>query len=248
MYINVRIQNLDLVLSHILELWNQIQSLPCDGSDRCFAPYDLRCNEDVDFINQLFFTLWYAGALSGWSFGADELAEMGAGEIPPPLGPVDQLSVDMDLPMVLTSTQTEGFTFDMGLGEVRSRLVRSDGVEQDYSINLKGGGNVIVAEDGSLQMVMDDRPAELVLGVGVIEYPEALDPGDLAALVRLIIPPMLAQSNDAFPGFPLPETELSELADIDYFQGKSLAITDLEVSVEGEPGLWMLLEGGLLVQ
>jgi hypothetical protein len=213
-----------------------------------FSNSPLNLAVDDDFVNQLFFTLWYAGALSGWSFGAAELADMGAGDIPPPLGPVAELSVDMDLPMVLTATDTEGFNFDLSLGEVRSRILRDDGVQQDYSINLRGGANVIIAADGSLQMVMDDRPAELVLGVGVVEYPEALDPGDLAALVRLIIPPMLAQSNDAFPGFPLPETELSELADIDYFYGKTLAVTDLQVSVEGDPGLWMLMEGGLLVQ
>ena len=225
-------------------------SLLTDGAAPAvpFSGSPLNVAVDDDFVNQLFFTLWYAGALSGWSFQEAELVEMGAGEIPAPLGPVAELAVDMDLPMVITSTRAEGFSYDVGLGEVRCRISRTDGVEQDYSLNLKGGANTFVAEDGSLKIEMDDRPAELILGVGVVEYPKELDPGDLAALVRLIIPPMLAQSNTAFPGFPLPETELSELADIDYFQGKTLAVTDLQVSVEGEPGVWMLIEGGLLVQ
>jgi len=213
-----------------------------------FSSQPLNVAVDDDFLNQMFFTLWYAGALSGWQFGPEELAAMGSGEIPPPLGPVEEVTVGLELPLVVTGTDVEGFDFDLGVGEVQSTITRTDGEAMGFSTNIHGGASLSVAADGSLTLSMDDRPAELEIGVGVLQYPEELDPGDLAALMRLIVPPMLSQANEAFPGFPLPETELSELADIGYFQGKTLAVTDLGLDITGDGDLWVRIDGGLLVQ
>jgi len=213
-----------------------------------FSAKPLNVAVDDDFLNQLFFTLWYAGALAGWEFGEAELAEMGSGDIPPPLGPVQEVAVGLQLPLVVTGTDVEGFDFDLGVGEVQSTITRTDGETMGFSTNIHGGASLQVATDGSLTLSMDDRPAELEIGVGVLQYPDELDPGDLAALMRLVVPPMLSQANAAFPGFPLPQIELSELADIGYFQGKTLSVTDLGLDITGADDLWVRIEGGLLVQ
>jgi hypothetical protein len=219
-----------------------------DPPDVPFSDAPLNVVVDDDFLNQLFFTLWYAGAMSEWRFTALELAAMGSGDIPPPLGPVETVSVGLQLPLVMTGTDTEGFDFDLGAGEIHSTIVRPDGERFGFSTNLIGAASLMTLPDGTLSLTMDDRPAHLTLGVGVTEYPAQLDPGDLAALIRLVVPPMLGQANGAFPGFPLPETDLGELADLGYFHGKILVVTDLEMAITGEPGLWVQMEGGLSVQ
>ncbi len=213
-----------------------------------FSDAPLNVVVDDDFLNQLFFTLWFAGAMSEWRFTSLELAAMGSGEIPPPLGPIDTVAVGLQLPLVLTSTGTEGFDFDIGAGEIHSTIIRTDGERFGFSTSLIGAASLVVFPDGSISLTMDDRPAYLDLAVGVTESPSELDPGDLAALMRLVVPPMLGQANEAFPGFPLPETELSTLADIGYFYGKTLVVTDLEMAITGEPGLWVKMEAGLEVQ
>ena len=213
-----------------------------------FSARPLNVAVDDDFVNQLFFTLWYAGALSGWEFGEEDLAAMGSGEIPPPLGPVQDVAVGLQLPLVVTGTEVDGFDFDLGVGEVHSLITRTDGTQLSFATNIHGGASLLVAADGSLTLSMDDRPAELEIGVGVLQHPAVLDPGDLAALMRLVVPPMLSQANEAFPGFPLPEIELSDLVDISYFQGKTLSVTDLGLDITGEEDLWIRIDGGLLVQ
>ena len=225
-------------------------SLTTSGTppDMPYSAKPLNVAVDDDFVNQLFFTLWYAGALSGWEFGEAELALMGSGDIPPPLGPVQEVAVGLQLPLVITGTEVEGFDFDLGVGEVHSTITRTDGTQMGFATNIHGGASLMVAADGSLTLTMDDRPAELEIGVGVLQHPAVLDPGDLAALMRLIVPPMLSQANEAFPGFPLPETELSDLVDIDYFQGKTLEVTDLGLDITGNEDLWIRIDGGLLVQ
>ncbi len=213
-----------------------------------FSTSPLTVAVDDDFVNQLLGTVWTSGMLSGFAFTGLELAAMGAGEIPPPMGPVDVVTVDAALPMAVVATDDPDWDFTMGIGEMRSTIRRTDGVELGFSSSILGGGRAFSAPDGSIKMEMDDRPAYLKMGVATLEYPEALDPGDLAALVRLTIPPMLGQANEALPGFPIPETHLGDLADVGYLQGKYLSVDDLRLSIRGDEGLWMTVECGLSIE
>jgi len=213
-----------------------------------FSSSPLTVAVDDDFVNQLLGTVWTSGMLSDFAFTGLELAAMGAGDIPPPMGPVDVVTVDSALPMCLVATDDPEWDFTMGIGEMRSTIRRTDGVELSFSSSILGGGRAFSDTDGSIKMEMDDRPAYLKMGVATLDYPEALDPGDLAALVRLTIPPMLGQANEALPGFPIPETHLGDLADVDYLDGKYLSVDDLRLAVRGDEGLWITVECGLSIQ
>ena len=57
------------------------------------------------------------------------LEAMGAGEIPPPMGPVDHVTVDMHLPMVMTSIESDEFDFEMGLGEMDLDMIDQQVIE-----------------------------------------------------------------------------------------------------------------------
>lgn len=213
-----------------------------------FSTSPLTVAVDDDFVNQLLGTVWTSGMLSNFTFTGAELAAMGAGDIPPPMGPVDLVTVESGLPMALVSTDDPEWDFTMGIGEMRSTIRRTDGVELAFSSSILGGGRAFSDTDGSIKMEMDDRPAYLKMGVATLDYPEALDPGDLAALVRLTIPPMLGQANEALPGFPIPETHLGDLADVDYLNGKYLSVDDLRLAIRGDEGLWITIECGLSIQ
>ena len=213
-----------------------------------FSTAPLSVALDDDFANQLLGTVWTSGMLSGWTFTGLDLAAMGAGEIPPPMGPVDSVTVDMDLPMAVVVSDDPEWDFRMGIGEIRSIIRRTDGEELGFSSNIVGGGRAFADVDGSIKMEMDDRPAHLELGIATLAYPEALDPGDLAALVKLMVPPMLGQANQALPGFPIPSTHLGDLADVGFFQGRYLEVDDLRMNVVGDEGLWITVECGLKVE
>jgi hypothetical protein len=212
-----------------------------------FSAFPLSVAVDDDFANQLMFAIWSAGGMA-WTFTEEELAAMGAEDIPAPLGPAATADVDIGLPMVVTPTDLADFDYDVGIGEVRADLTRTDGEVLAFSVNILAGGLVQSSPDGSLGMVLDDRPAELTLGVSTLEYPDGQVPANLAALVHVIVPPMLAKGNEAVPGFFLPEVDLQPMADIDFFVGRSIVLDNPQVgTVDGE-GLWMLLEGGVSVQ
>ncbi len=142
-----------------------------------FSSSPLSVALDDDFANQLLGTVWTSGMLSDWTFSGDELAAMGAGDIPAPMGPVDLVTVDSALPMALVATDDPEWDFTMGIGEMRSTIRRTDGVELRFSSSILGGGRAFADTDGSIKMEMDDRPAYLKMGVATLEYPEALDPG-----------------------------------------------------------------------
>ena len=212
-----------------------------------FSTAPLAVATDDDFANQLMFAAWHAGGTE-WTFSADELAAMGAEEIPAPLGPVASADVSIQLPMVMTPTTSDSFDYDVAIGEVWAELERTDGEVLGFSVSISAGGRVEPSADGSLAMILDDRPAEVRLGVSTLQYPEGQVPANLAALVTMIVPPMLAQGNEGVDGFFLPQVGLEEMADIDFLQGKSIGLTDPQVgTVDGE-GLWLLLEAGVLVQ
>jgi len=212
-----------------------------------FSTAPLAVAVDDDFSNQLMFALWAAGG-TAWTFDSAELAAMGAEDIPAPLGPAAAADVEIQLPMVVTPTDLADFDYDVGLGEVHADLERTDGEVLSFSINILAGGQVQENADGSLGMILDERPAELTLGVSTLAYPDGQVPANLAALVIMVVPPMLAQGNEAVPGFFLPAVGLQDMADIDFFVGRSITVTDPQVGIVDGEGLWMLLEAGVAVQ
>jgi len=231
------------------ELPNRAGSLMTPGTPPLvpFSNSPLAVAVDDDLVNQLLLALWMVRA-TNWTFSPEELQTMGAEEIPAPLGPLNSVDVEISLPMVMTETTSSEFDFDVGVGEVWSDLARTDGEHLEFSTSILAAARVEESPDGSLNMVMQDQASEIVLGIGVLQYPEGQVPANLAALAELIVPPMLGQANAGVEGFFLPTVPLSDLADIDFFAGRELRLADPTVGTAGGEGLWFLLEGGLEVE
>ncbi len=199
---------------------------------------------DDDLVNQLLYAFWTSGALSSLQIGNLELAVLMGEQMDPPLGPVESVTIDFQLPPVIQPAVQDDMDFNLGIGELRLAFLREDGVLHDFSVNASTGSTASIEPvDGEDQVVMalDSRPAYVQVEVGTISYDPNLDPGDLAALVRLIVPPLLGRSSDFMPGIAVPALELGELSDMDALQGVSLQFRDPEISMTAEG--WIALEG-----
>ena len=51
------------------------------------------------------------------------------------------------------------------------------------------------------------------MAVGGTSWPDALDPGDLASLIKLMVPPLLGNADNFLPGISLPPLDLGSLSD-----------------------------------
>jgi hypothetical protein len=194
---------------------------------------------DDDLINQLLFAVWAGGALHGISFSGAELVLL-AGEIPPPLGPVERVDARVDLPPVVGAPTHEGATADLSLGELRMVVTREDGVVTDASLNVRTGASVRFTDEGALDLALDARPAYMTLEVGVEAWPQGLDPGDIAALFRLTTPPLLGTVAALFPAFDLPAFPL---------EGTVPGLDDAELRLASPNARmqdgWLVIDGSL---
>ncbi len=201
---------------------------------------------DDDLVNQLLFAFWTSGQLSGLQLGEVELAVMMGEQMDPPLGPVQTLTIDMQLPPIMQPAVQDDMTFNLAFGELIISFERDDGVLHSFSVNASTGATAAMQPvDGEDNVVMslDGRPAYVQVHVGALEYDQALDPGDLAALIRLMVPPLLSRSAEFMPSVPVPALELSKMTDMEALQGVTLQLSGTEISVT-EQG-WLLLRGDL---
>ncbi len=217
-------------------------SLRTDGDGPSFpldttAPFAVAI--DDDFVHQLLFNVWAAGTTAGIEFGALELQAL-AGEIPAPIGPVDTVEIDVKLPVTTGPATYDDQQLDVAIGELRMKVTREDGEVIDASVNLRTGAVVEMSSEGELKFVLDARPAKMDLDVGMETSPTGLDPGDVAALVRLTVPPLLNTLATFVPGIPVPAIPLDSFSEA--FAGMELAVTDPTVRVEDR---WLVLEGTL---
>jgi hypothetical protein len=218
-------------------------SLATDGDGPSFpltetAPFAMAA--DDDFLNQLLFNMWASGAMRDIAFSGVEMQAL-AGEIPAPLGPVASVEIDVDLPPVFAEATYADQHFDLAIGELRLRATRDDGVLNDASVNVRTGGTLAFDDAGELGMSLDDRPAYMTLEVGMESWPESLDPGDMAALVRLSVPPMFGTLSMFLPDFPVPSIPLDSFG----LPGEALRIEEPSASVKDG---WLVLEGSLTAE
>ena len=194
---------------------------------------------DDDLVDQVLFAFWATGALR-IEFGAVEVAVLSGGEpLPPPLGPVAGVVLDIGLPPVIRPGDDE-HGMKLQLGEFVMDIAREDGVAVTASINVVAGGD-LEQQDGALAVVLDDRPAYIDVDVGMLATPEGLDPGDLASLFRLMTPTLLGSAAGFMPTMPLPVIPVGDLFAVDELEGKGLLIQDAEVEML-ESG-WLTVTG-----
>ena len=206
-----------------------------DGRDAAFS-----VAADDDVVNQLLYAFWASGALGGFTFSETELYLLTGSEVPAPLGPLNQVTLDGALPPVLSAPPDDEVDASLGLGELGLTFEREDGERFVFSVSARTGATLDVNEAGELTFGLDDRPARVELAVGTVEAPAALDPGDLAALIRLIVPPLLGGASSFLPGFPAPTLDLYELSGLPALEGVELALQDPSVSVQEDGGALML--------
>jgi hypothetical protein len=98
---------------------------------------------------------------------------------------------------------------------------------------------VSFSEADELSLTLDNRPSLITMAVGVTDWPASLDAGDLASLVKLMVPPLLGNADNFLPSIRLPPIELGGFsASMD---GIALTPQDLTLSI-GDGG-WIVLEG-----
>jgi hypothetical protein len=195
---------------------------------------------DDDFINQLAFAFWHTGLLKDVSLPGIAVGGMAGSALPPPLGPADNVLLSLDLPPIASPPRDVSFDADISIGEWRMRFERTDGEVLDFSVSLRTALNATIEDASSLEVELDNRPAHIDLEIGVIESPDGLDPGDLAALVRLMIPPLVGNSAELVPVIPIPTIPMGELIDIPAADGLVVGMTDPEMTFT-EAG-WLVLQ------
>ena len=194
---------------------------------------------DDDLIHQLLFAFWAGGSTSGIEFDGLTLQAL-AGEIPPPLGPVELARIDVNLPVTIGKPTYDDMDLDLSIGEMRLKITREDGQKIDASVNLRTGATVGIDDDGEVGIELDPRPAYMTIEVGMEDTPKGLDPGDMAALVRLSVPPLLGTIASFMPDIPVPDIPLDSFSDS--LRGQSLGIADPAVRVDDG---WLVIEGAL---
>lgn len=194
---------------------------------------------DDDLVHQLLFAFWAGGTTSGIEFDALTLQAL-AGEIPAPIGPVNNVSINLNLPVTTGAPTFPDQSIDIAIGEMRLVITREDGEVIDASVNLRTGALVSLDADNELNFTIDARPAYMTIEVGMEQSPTGLDPGDMAALVRLTMPPLLGTLASIVPDVPVPDIPLDSFADS--LAGQSLGLAEPVVEVNDG---WVVISGKL---
>ena len=198
---------------------------------------------DDDMINQVLFSLWSTGSLNGLEISGTELALLVGAPIDAPLGPVTGASLSADLPPMMRTSKSSEMTADMGIGELRLQIAREDGILHDFSISTWLGVQVSLTESGKVAVDLDNRPRYIPMEIGVLERDPQLDPGDLAALIRLLMPPLFGRVGSLVPSLEIPTVPLGETLGLEALEGITIGLQEAEFAFNENN--WLILGGAL---
>ena len=203
------------------------------------APLGIALSDDA--INQLLFAVWWSGATDTYALDPAALSEL-----PEVFQPITQLDVRLGLPPTLVPATEPEFQWDMATGEIAFALARGDGASFAGGLHVQGGVALSVSEDGAIAMALDDRAQRITVHANVSASPPALDRGDVAALLRLMVPTVLSQAQVAYAGFPLPAIELSRFSEaVPAFRGRAVSLEPARVRKVGAGGGYLVVEGAV---
>ncbi len=191
-----------------------------------------------DVLNQALFATWHAGFATGLGFTGEAIEAASGAALPPPLGPARLVTIDLGLPPVLTPADGD-YDANLGVGELRVDIERTDGAHITTSLSVSGGADVRV-QDGGLVVDLDGRPASIDLNAGMLAWPEALDPGSLSSLFRLAAPGLVRSAAEALPPIPLPSVDLGAITGLSSLQGTTWQVTDGDVRLQADG--WLRIE------
>ena len=213
--------------------------------DLSASPARIAIAVDDDVTNQVLYALWHSGFFANIDLGPADLATYELADLPQVFQPLARLTSDLRLPITLRPRGgDERYLFDLAAGELQLRLETSTGKAFAVSVNAVDGIGFEVA-NGMLQLHVDARPAELTMHVACTEAPPGIDPGSVAALLRVGLPPVLESAAAAFE-LPLPGIPLTTLFDTPALVGRELGFSELTARVAGAQVL--VLEGRAVVR
>ena len=198
-----------------------------------------------DAANQLLFSSWWGGLTTDFS-AAEALGgtDVDLSALPEVFQPLSGAVVDLGLPATLVEAGTPDYHYDLAAGEVAILLLVGADRRFRARLHLRAGVRVALDASGQVVLELDNRPKFLTVAAGVSEVPPGLDPGDVAALLRMMVPSLLGAAKASLPGFPVPAIPLSTFsATVAEFQGTELALKDPAVRKLGEGGGYLVVEG-----
>ena len=154
--------------------------------------------------------------------------------------------MSLNLPPTIQPSVDEDWGAQIAIGEWVIEFVRDDGERFEFSVSFRSNVQVDIEEDGQISLDVDARPAVVEQAIGVLSAPDTLDPGDLAALVRLLVPPLLGKASSFAPEVPVPTIPLNEFISTPSTEGRELVAEEPTIRVN-EDG-WLLLTSGLMIR
>jgi hypothetical protein len=200
---------------------------------------------DDDIINQLGFAFWQTGLAKDVEMDGVVLGLLSGGALPEPLGPSDSVLMSLNLPPVLTPTESDDWAAQVTIGEWELVFNRNDGEVLRFALNVRTHVNADVAELGAIQIEMDSRPESIEQAIGIRDIPDSVDPKEVVRLLEALIPPLLRNSASFAPDIPIPTLSLDEFVAVEATEGKILRVDQPHIRLE-ESG-WLLLQAGLAV-
>ena len=225
----------------VVELPDNAGSLSTGGSGPAWpiGTTPLAVAIDDDLINQLMFSVWQVGTLSDIQFDALLLEGLSGAPLPEPLGPAEVVDISVGLPPVLKPPRIDDMDAGIQLGEWQLKFTREDGEIIDMRIALDAGLTLSITEENSVDLTVDSRPAQLILGVDTLTHPEALDSGDLSALGRLLVPSLLGTVSNFIPALDIPPIPLETISSD--LEGRVITFQSPNIEVRSDG--WTIVTG-----
>lgn len=200
---------------------------------------------DDDILNQLGFAFWQTGLATDIEMEGMVLGLLSGGALAEPLGPSDTVVMSLNLPPVLTPTESDDWAAVVTIGEWEVVFNRNDGEVLRFALNASAHVNADVAELGVIRIEIDSRPDHVEQAIGVREVPDSVDPGEAVALLEGMLPLLLGNSANFAPDIPIPTLALDEFIAVEATEGKILRVDQPEIKLEANG--WLLLQAGLAV-
>lgn len=195
----------------------------------------------IDALNQLLFALWHGGAFEE---AVDPELEA-LGELPAVFQPIEALDYRLWLPPAFVPpTHPEDFFFDFAAGGIDVDLLSDDDRFFDMGLEIQSGVGVDVDKQGRLDLQLDNRPRFITVQAALDAVPEGLDGGDVAALLRMMVPSVLGEIDVIFEGFAIPSVDVGQLGEgLSEFEGRQVRFVPDRIGHAGGEGMYLLVEG-----
>lgn len=198
---------------------------------------------DDDLLNQVAYAYWTGGVMTGLDLAGADLEVLDQAALPKVFSPLARVEIDTLLPPTVTAqleTNTD-YPFLIGIGDVLVTIHTENGRRFACSLNAETGFWLDFLDSTSLAPAIDTSPRNMTLAVGCDDVPPGFDPGSVAALLRVGIPPLLRNAASDFK-YPLPELPIGEFIPIETLSNATLAFSSLNGQVVGTDGKLVLIE------